>query len=770
MENKLKVVWIGYGGHAHLAETLRPMIELCDMELICIHEWDSANIRWNLHTWREELKKADIIILPCDYKSFPAKSNNKLTQSMSLGKPVVCSPLAAYKEIERKNTGCCFFADTPEEWKEQLLRLRNSPDLRKEVGQKAIEASREFHIDQIGSKWAKILLKPKTSTDIVIPTYNNLRGLILCIESIRNCTIEPHKIIVVNNGSDEKIDQYLSQQTDIVYIKKDRMNFAQAVNTGIRAGTGDFVMILNDDVIVSKGWLGNLISSCNGNVGVVGPLSNCDYGWLHQISLKIAGVELLPGQNTFEQIEPIVQDIYDFRPPYFDCPDRDWVAFYCTLIKRDVLNKVGLLNEGFTNSGEDVDLCKRIKKCGYSIIQNYQSFVFHMGAVSRRGLEKEDQESYHEADKKTNDYLRHLWDRKSVVIYSGPSWEKWNYKTLETSGIGGSEVWQVCLSRELSKLGYRVVSFADCAERSWDGDIEWLPFTEYPSWVEQHWVDYAILSRTTDPLRFPLRAGKIFVQIHDVWLLSDRAQLFLDRVHKFCALSQWHLDFASGYHGIPKEKMALTSNGIDFKRFDDINVDRHPYRFHWSSSLDRGLDNVLYLWPSIKKEIPEAELHVYYGIYNWKQSCIRNNDQEGLKKIEVLEKSMEQPGVFNHGRLNQKQLAEEWKKASLWLYPTAFTETFCISGIEAQYSGVPVIASKYAGLITTLSDSAILLGNGDMWWAYTEEGRKQFLEETLSMLKDKNKWRYWSDKGWENAKKYSWENCVLRWKQIFEEK
>ena len=93
----------------------------------------------------------------------------------------------------------------------------------------------------------------------------------------------------------------------------------------------------------------------------------------------------------------------------------------------------------------------------------------------------------------------------------------------------------------------------------------------------------------------------------------------------------------------------------------------------------------------------------------------------------------------------------------------------CITAVESQAAGVPIIANKYAGLITTLGDSAIMLGNGDSQWPYTEEGRKQFLSETLSLLKDKEKWTLWSQKGRENALKYSWANCALRWKALFDE-
>jgi len=339
------------------------------------------------------------------------------------------------------------------------------------------------------------------------------------------------------------------------------------MNIGIGAGTGKYVCILNDDVIVSKNWLTRMLEACTGNVGCVGVLSNCDKGWLHNYDISIGGIELLPGCNTFEEIEPIIPQIYEYESPHHDNPEREWVAFYCNLIPREVINKIGFLNEEYTNSGEDVDYCRRLRHHGYRVIQTYKAFCFHFGAMSRKLLEKENPGSYQEADKKTNEHLRRLWDRKSVMIYSGPAWEKWDFRTMETSGIGGSEVWQIWLTRELDKLGYRVTSFADCSSEIMDGDIQWIPFTEYPKWVEQHWTDYAILSRTTDPLRFPLRAGKVFVQIHDVWLLSDRNQLFLDRVNKFCALSDWHVGFAADYHGIPRDKMTLVANGLNFDRY-----------------------------------------------------------------------------------------------------------------------------------------------------------------------------------------------------------
>jgi glycosyltransferase involved in cell wall biosynthesis len=256
-------------------------------------------------------------------------------------------------------------------------------------------------------------------------------------------------------------------------------------------------------------------------------------------------------------------------------------------------------------------------------------------------------------------------------------------------------------------------------------------------------------------------------------MLSARDQLFLDKVDKFCALSQWHMDFASNYHKIPKDKMAIMANGIEFNRFDKISVERNPYRFHWSSSWDRGLDNVLYLWPFIKEKFPLAELHIFYGTHNWAEMCRRNGDTEGLKKIHALEEAVKQSGIYSYGRVNQYELAEAMKKSSIWLYPTFFSESFCVTAIECQRAGVPIICPRYAGLTTTLvhpelGDTAVMLGEGETWWPYTKEGREQFLEQTISILSDHEKWQTWSKKGFENSMRFSWTNVAHMWRNLFQ--
>lgn len=770
----LKVMTACYGGNAFLAENLRPLIDSMGMRLFTLHEWSSADIKWEISTWLDHLRQADIIICPSNYKIQPEKSANRLTQAMALGKPVICSPLRAYLDVLNSHPGSCLIADTTEEWKEKLTLLRDNPSIREEISRKALIASQSYSIDAMGQKWANLFCNNLSTdkVDIVIPVYTGT-CLKMCLDSIRACTTDiGYNIIVVNNGPNEETHKYLEQQKDIIYKKTGPMTFAKAVNIGIKAGKEKYVCILNDDIIASKGWLSELVNTCkrDPSIGAVGPLSNCDKGWLNSYDITIKGVQLLPGVNTIEQITPIIPDIYSFKSPYSEMPERDWVAYYCTLIPRAVIDKVGVLNEEYINSGEDVDHCNRIKKQGYKIVQNYKSFIMHFGAVSRKGLEKVDYEKYHKDDARTQGILSKIWGKKSVLLYSGPSWEKWDFRNVDHGGIGGSETWQVCLARELDKLGYRVTMMCDCPEPGIkDGNIEYWHYSQYGDYVDQYWIDYFISSRTTDTLKFPVRAGKIYVMIHDIFLLSERAQLFPDKVTKYCVLSDWHRNFFSGYHGVSNDKIVNTANGIDFSRYD-VEVERDPYRMFWSSSLDRGLDTLLYLFPFIKKEIPKLELHIFYGLFNWRKSAELRNDLEQLKKIGDLERIIANTeGVVFHDRVGQRELAIEQKKSSLWAFPTDFEEVFCITSIEAQRAGCPVIASNYAGLQTTIGKSGVLIGSGNKGESYTQAYRQEFLNKCIEILDDSQKWNEWSEKGFENTKKYSWANVALMWKKLFEE-
>lgn len=102
-------------------------------------------------------------------------------------------------------------------------------------------------------------------------------------------------------------------------------------------------------------------------------------------------------------------------------------------------------------------------------------------------------------------------------------------------------------------------------------------------------------------------------------------------------------------------------------------------RIQYSSSWDRGLDNVLAVLPWVLDRCPDIQLHVYYGVSGWLKAAQSRGDKYSLDLIDSIQKQIQDLGkhVVVHDRVNQKQLSDEWRKTWLWFYPTNFTETYC---------------------------------------------------------------------------------------------
>jgi len=748
--------WYGYSGNKSLVDELRPLFEELDCKLITISDKD-CDVIWNNDTWLEELKKADVIVIPCNYQLQSCKSNNRLTQAMSLGKPCIVSPLPAYIKIIDKYPVCALVAATKDDWKRHIEYLKNLEN-RQKISKIALEASKEYSIDVIAKKWLE-QFKDLEKIDIIIPVYNNHVYLKFCLESIRKNTTKLFNIIISDSGSDQETWDFYKTLNDVTVLGKQtlRLNFAQSCNDAIKHTKSKYFVILNSDVIVSKNWEINLLDKMKmqQDLAACGVLSNCDRFWLHHAidkptyNMNLDDLELIP-EMKLSQLEGKINRLYSFMDESNKLHSRtfvnqEWVAYYATMFNRELIEKVGLLDTNFNNDREDLDHCIRIKKMGFKIGQSIGSFVFHFGGISK----------YQSEDKESGAYFKEKWDKKSIIIFSGASWEKWDYRNIE-KGIGGSETWVILLAREFDKLGYKVTVFNDCQQDCNDGNIKYIHFSKLSEHLEYNCFDYFISSRTEEPFSLNIKANKKIVILHDICLLSGKDVQYNDKIDKFLVLSDWHKQYASDWHNIPKEKIVLTSNGIDLTRFSK-NIERHPSRLIYSSSLDRGLDTLLYLFDFIKMNVPDLELHIFYGFDTWEKMA---KTPEQKEKIDNLKKLMDKPGVFFHGRVGQQQLAEEMLKSTLLLYPTTFEETFCITAIEAQAAGLPVIATNYAGLQTTIADSGILIGNGDKYQALTKDCRIQFVEKCVELLKVKQVWNEWSQKSLKNAQKYSWENVA----------
>lgn len=180
----------------------------------------------------------------------------------------------------------------------------------------------------------------------------------------------------------------------------------------------------------------------------------------------------------------------------------------------------------------------------------------------------------------------------------------------------------------------------------------------------------------------------------------------------------------------------------------------------YGSSYDRGLDRLLLMWPTIRKEVPEATLDIAYGWDLFDKGYINNPERQAWKgKMEML---MTQEGITHHGRVGKKALQEIRKSCGIWAYPTYFAEINCITALECQRDGLVPVVINYAALEETVQSGVKI--NGDI---YENETVETFTNEVVSLMKDSNKWNTESEKARNFAKDYDWSVVAKDWSKHF---
>ncbi len=212
-------------------------------------------------------------------------------------------------------------------------------------------------------------------TSIIILTYNKLKYTKRCIESIRtNTKKDCYEIIVVDNCSNDGTREWLKKQNDIITIfNNENLGFPKGCNQGMKLSKGDNVLLLNNDTVVTENWLNNL-NAClysSSEIAAVGPVTNsCAY---YQ--------EVNTNYNTLKEMR-------NFSKEYNVSDKSKWeerlkLIGFCILIKREVIEKTGFLDEIFSPGNyEDDDYSARIRKAGYKLMLCNDTFIHHYGGTS----------------------------------------------------------------------------------------------------------------------------------------------------------------------------------------------------------------------------------------------------------------------------------------------------------------------------------------------------------------------------------------------------
>lgn len=767
----IRVGWFGYGGNHWMAEQLRDEMPEGTVLVTC-HEYENADVRWKpgFHESGifEFLDSCDIIILP-QRKVQPAKSANRLALAWSRKKAcVVQMNHSAYARYMAPGINC-LGAYTIQDFLDRIRELSQNPGFRSTLGENGYKTACSFlHPRDYHRRFLSQIERPDF-VSIIIPHYSDSdEYLNLAVNSALEAQGPEREVIVVSSSRNKP--QRLHPKARLIYSDK-RLSFSQANNLGIISAlekTSHF-LLLNDDTIMSHQALDFMLLAMRGNTGfILNPYSNCDQGWLHRDSIIINGKSLHPGmslnQFSAEDLQAIQKTTLSVDAALIPAP---FCAMYSTLIPKPVMEKVGLLSEGYSNGGEDADYSYRAHKFGIQTYWTKAAFVFHFGGKTRKFSQDNNPLAHEEEDRANNQALHRRWGRglkKRLAIWTGPAWENWDLNSPYTQGIGGSETCAIRLAEAASRQGWAVTMIGQHPTAQVAENVELVHFNDFKP--QEFYFDVYLASRNCFGISPEVRARKKFVWIHDIWMLSGQtvSDYYRKEIDRFVCLSPWHLNFVAHHHQLPHDKLTIIPNGVDTSIFPDTNIEEKIYgRMQYSSSPDRGLDNLIYCLPFIRDKVPEIELDVYYGFQTWKSMIEKSGDAEGRKRIEYLQELIKkvEDSVHFHDRINQKQLAEKWQKAYVWGYPTMFTETYCITAKEAQLSKTPIVCSNTAALETTVGQA----GHRILSHPYSLEGRQEFIDQVVKLHHDKDYWVKMSQLAAQGAVGVDWDT---RWKEYWE--
>ncbi|WP_234119713.1 glycosyltransferase [Clostridium hydrogenum] len=212
-------------------------------------------------------------------------------------------------------------------------------------------------------------------TSIIILTYNKLNYTKQCIESIRNNTAKSsYELIIVDNCSNDGTKEWLKSQKDIITIFNDKnLGFPKGCNQGIKISNGESILLLNNDVVVTENWLSNL--------------TTCLYS-SHEIGAVSSVSNSCPYYQTIETDYRSIEEMQSFATNYNISDSNKWegrlkLIGFCMLIKREVIKKIGLLDEIFSPGNyEDDDYSIRIREAGYKLMLCNDTFIHHYGGTS----------------------------------------------------------------------------------------------------------------------------------------------------------------------------------------------------------------------------------------------------------------------------------------------------------------------------------------------------------------------------------------------------
>lgn len=212
---------------------------------------------------------------------------------------------------------------------------------------------------------------------VIIPNYNGSKYIKQCLNSLKKQTYENYELIIIDNASQDNSIKIIEKHYPQVNLIKNKQNygFSIAVNQGIKASKGEYVVLLNNDTVVFEDWLGNLVKCIEKDKKIFSVCSKMiRYNEKDKIDDAADEYNILGWAYKCGDGESIDKYIKD-RQVFSSCGGA---AIY----RKSVFEEIGYFDENFFAYMEDVDISYRAKIHGYKNIYCSSAKVYHIGSAT----------------------------------------------------------------------------------------------------------------------------------------------------------------------------------------------------------------------------------------------------------------------------------------------------------------------------------------------------------------------------------------------------
>lgn len=242
---------------------------------------------------------------------------------------------------------------------------------------------------------------------VIIVNWNGDKIIGNCLSSLLEQNYKNIEVIVVDNNSSDRSRDVIKSFKNVLLVESAiNTGFAKGNNIGFQKTKGKYILLLNSDVMVTSGFLSTLVNKLeeNNTIGVVQPKILYKENALHENNaINSIGAYFMP--TGFLYYPGYGKN---YNTPKYNKSEEIFTAYgACMLIRREVIDQIGLFDDDFFMYFEETDFCMRAWLAGWKVYLQNNIFVYHAGGVSARnyGTEKI---YFHSFKNRINTYIKNL--------------------------------------------------------------------------------------------------------------------------------------------------------------------------------------------------------------------------------------------------------------------------------------------------------------------------------------------------------------------------